>query len=92
MISLHGLIRFREVMEGVGEHLEKTGQFDVVDVSYASTRRTLDEHAESLDRVIQNLQVAEVNFVAHSLGNLVVRRWLAMQPRRKPLHRVSAGS
>jgi pimeloyl-ACP methyl ester carboxylesterase len=79
VISLHGLIRFREVMEDVGEHLEKAGGFDVVEVSYASTRRSLEEHAESLDRVIQNLQVEEVNFVAHSLGNLVVRRWLAMQ-------------
>lgn len=83
VIALHGLIRFREVMEDVGQHLEKTGQFDVVEVSYASTRRTLEEHAESLDRVIQNLNVEEVNFVAHSLGNLVVRRWLAMQAEKE---------
>lgn len=83
VISLHGLVRFREVMEDVGQHLEKAGGFDVVEVSYASTRRSLEEHAESLDRVIRNLEVDEVNFVAHSLGNLVVRRWLALREEKQ---------
>jgi pimeloyl-ACP methyl ester carboxylesterase len=83
VIALHGLVRFREVMEDVAQHLEKEKGFDVVEVSYASTRRSLEEHAESLDRVIRNLDVDEVNFVAHSLGNLVVRRWLAMREEKQ---------
>ncbi|HEX5103176.1 MAG TPA: hypothetical protein VFV87_05165, partial [Pirellulaceae bacterium] len=53
---------------------------------YASTRRSLDDHARSLARVIDNLNDAErIDFVCHSLGNLVVRRYLgeANQPEPK---------
>jgi len=77
VLTLHGIIRSRSVMEGLGEYLEDHGEFTVLNVSYASTRRTLEEHAESLARVLQNLEeVEEINFVCHSLGNLVLRRYL----------------
>jgi hypothetical protein len=50
----------------------------VMNVSYASTRDGIDGHAESLGRVVDNLdpEVTEIHFVAHSLGNLVLRRYL----------------
>ena len=49
-----------------------------MNVSYASTRDGIDGHAESLGRVVDNLdpEVTEIHFVAHSLGNLVLRRYL----------------
>jgi pimeloyl-ACP methyl ester carboxylesterase len=58
-----------------------------MNVSYASSRESLSEHAASLAKVIERLEgVQQVNFVAHSLGNLVIRHYLA--DRRQ----LSAGS
>ena len=79
VIVLHGLFRSRSSMSGLCEHLSKPGDFTVLNISYASTRSGLDTHAAGLARVVENLdaEVTEVNFVAHSLGNLVIRRYLA---------------
>jgi len=84
VVTLHGLIRSRDHMAPLGEYLAKEGGYTIVNVSYASTRRSLDDHALSLSRVIAGLEgVEEINFVCHSLGNLVVRRYLgeATQPQ-----------
>jgi hypothetical protein len=85
LITLHGLIRSRDQMEGIGKHLEKEGEFTLINVGYASTRRSLDDHAQSLARVIDNLDGAtEIDFVCHSLGNLVVRRYLGEASQAEP--------
>lgn len=77
VITLHGLIRSREAMEGIGAYLQQDGDYEWVNVSYASTRRSIDQHAESLAKIINALDgVEEINFVCHSLGNIVVRRYL----------------
>jgi pimeloyl-ACP methyl ester carboxylesterase len=77
VVTLHGLIRSRDHMLGLSQFLAESGQYHVVNVSYASTRRSLDEHAQSLARVIAGLEgIEEIHFVCHSLGNLVVRRYL----------------
>lgn len=86
VLTLHGLIRSRDSMQGIGEFLEQEGDMTWINVSYASTRRSIDDHAASLAKVIDNLEgIDEINFVCHSLGNLVVRRYLgeAAQPRPK---------
>ena len=88
VVTLHGLIRSRDMMDGIGKYLEQEGDYLWLNVSYASTRRTLDDHAASLARVIANLHgVSEIDFVCHSLGNLVVRRYVgeaaAQQPKWK---------
>jgi pimeloyl-ACP methyl ester carboxylesterase len=89
VLTMHGVIRSRSVMEGLGEYLEDHGEFTVLNVSYASTRRTLDEHAESFARVLENLDgVEEIHFVGHSLGNLVLRRYLGEATAEKPRWRV----
>jgi pimeloyl-ACP methyl ester carboxylesterase len=93
VLTLHGLVRSREHMEGIGRFLEQEGHFTWVNVSYASTRRTLDEHAQSLARVVAGLEgIDEIDFVCHSLGNLVVRRYLGEanepQPRWQPDPRI----
>jgi hypothetical protein len=93
VVTLHGLGRSRDHMEGISRYLEEQGDFTCVDVTYASTRRTLDEHAQSLARVLEHLSGAEeIHFVCHSLGNLVVRRYLGEadsdEPRWKPDPRI----
>jgi hypothetical protein len=84
MITLHGLGRSREAMDLIGEHLAEHSEATWINVSYASSRRSLDDHAQSLARVLDNLSgVSEIDLVCHSLGNLVVRRYLgeASSPR-----------
>jgi hypothetical protein len=93
LIALHGLFRSRDQMEGIGQYLAEQGDFTLINVGYASTRRSLDDHAQSLARVIDNLKGAkEIDFVCHSLGNLVVRRYLGEasqpQPKWKPDPRI----
>lgn len=89
VVTLHGLIRSRDMMEGIGKYLEQEGDYLWLNVSYASTRRTLDDHAASLARVIDNLDgVSEIDFVCHSLGNLVVRRYLGEATAEQPKWKV----
>jgi pimeloyl-ACP methyl ester carboxylesterase len=87
VLVLHGLVRSRTAMSGIVEYLrERSEDTTIMNVSYASSRESLAEHAASLQRVIAHLDgVDDVSFVAHSLGNLVVRHYLADRrqlPRR----------
>ena len=88
VILLHGLGRTRSATHGMAQYLAKTGNLSTLEFGYASTRAEVADHAKSLARVIQNLpDVDEVDFVAHSLGNLVIRRYLEdvkEQSRSKP--------
>jgi hypothetical protein len=59
------------------DYLSQHSDYDVLSISYASTRVPLGEDAQSLARVVSHLDnVAEINFVAHSMGNLVIRHFL----------------
>jgi triacylglycerol esterase/lipase EstA (alpha/beta hydrolase family) len=76
VIVLHGLLRSRESMEDLCAYLRQHGDFSVLNVSYASSRGKLAEHAAALAKVIDGLEgVDEINFVGHSLGNLVIRHY-----------------
>jgi len=78
VIALHGLGNSRAAMSRLANYLRKDGDFEVLLVSYASTRADIETHAESLAKVVESLgEVREINFVAHSLGNLVLRHYLA---------------
>jgi hypothetical protein len=80
VITLHGLGVNRLAMVAIGHYLKKHGDYTVVNVGYPSTRRGIEEHARSLAHVVENLgDVDEISFVAHSLGNIVLRRYLADQ-------------
>ncbi len=83
VIIAHGLIRSAGSMKRLGDYLERHGDFTAVYFQYASTRRPVSEHAKALQRVIDSLgpEVTEINFVAHSLGNIVIRRLLGDQIR-----------
>lgn len=78
VVTVHGLGRSRKSMDGIGKYLADQGGFTWINVSYASTRDTIDAHGRALGQIVSELTEAEeVNFVAHSLGNLVTRRYLA---------------
>lgn len=80
VVVLHGLMRSRNSMARLCQYLEEKGHFTVVNVSYPSTRRPIAEHAKSLARIVENLDDAEeINFVGHSMGNIVVRHYLGDQ-------------
>lgn len=77
VVVLHGLFRTRGSMKSLCNYLSKNGNFETFDVSYPTTRGSVADHAESLESVMQSLSdLEEVHFVAHSLGNIVIRYWL----------------
>lgn len=91
VLLLHGLVRSRESMDGLCEYLRGVGDFSVLNVSYASSRGTVADHAKALSAVIQHLDGAtEVNFVAHSLGNIVIRHYFNDLAREAAANRPTA--
>ena len=80
VIVLHGLFRSRSSMDGLCKYLQQRGGYAVFNVGYPSTRREVGGHTRALARIIENLDgVEEINFVAHSMGNIVIRHYLADQ-------------
>lgn len=80
VLVLHGLFRSSSAMNGICKYLREQGGYTVFNVQYPTTRGCVADHARSLDRIMDNLQgFDEINFVAHSLGNVVVRHYLADQ-------------
>ncbi|NLS93569.1 MAG: lipase [Planctomycetaceae bacterium] len=85
VVTVHGLGRSRQSMAGLGKYLAKEGGYTWINVSYASTRDTIDAHGRALAEIVGQLTEAdEVSFVGHSLGNLVIRRWLAYRAEADP--------
>jgi pimeloyl-ACP methyl ester carboxylesterase len=77
VIVLHGLGGWRKTMDSLADFIEDKGGYTVFSVGYASTRSDIATHAQSLAGIIEHLDgIDEIHFVAHSLGNLVVRRYL----------------
>jgi hypothetical protein len=77
IVVLHGLFRTRSSMANLGGALSKSGDYKTFCVGYPTTRGSVESHARSLDNVVRSLEgISEINFIAHSLGNLVVRHWL----------------
>ncbi len=84
VIVLHGLGRDRAMMEPLCSYLRANSHFQVYSFGYPSTQAGVAHHARCLAHVIDRLEgVSELNFVAHSLGNIVVRHYFA---DRKAVH------
>jgi len=75
---LHGLCRSWKCMQPMAEHLETQG-YQTILFRYASSRKGVADHAQHLKQVIDKLpsEVTEINFVGHSLGNIVIRHYVA---------------
>ncbi len=77
VVLLHGLFRSAAAMSKMARHLREQGGYTVFNVNYPTTRGSVAEHAATLDRVLQSLAgIDAVSFVAHSLGNVVIRYYL----------------
>jgi len=89
VIVLHGLGEGRDSMKPLVAHLRTTMNATVLTFGYASTKAAIADHGRALAAVVTGLPTAEsISFVGHSLGNLVVRSWMA-QAREAELARVN---
>jgi len=78
VIVMHGLGASRKWMNSLSDYLEEEGGFSVVNVGYPSTMGKIGEHASTLTSVIKHLDGVEtISFVAHSMGNIVIRHCLS---------------
>ncbi|MBA64053.1 MAG: hypothetical protein CMJ76_16985 [Planctomycetaceae bacterium] len=77
IILLHGVIRTRNSLDTLGRYLKNRNAADVISWGYASTRQTISQHAEKFGELLSYFPVdAEIYLVGHSMGNVVVRRYL----------------
>jgi hypothetical protein len=84
VIVLHGLGEGRRSMRPLVDHLRGRLDATVIAFGYASTAEDIEGHGRSLAAVVASLPQAEhISFVGHSLGNLVVRRWMGLAPREE---------
>jgi pimeloyl-ACP methyl ester carboxylesterase len=80
VVVLHGLGRTRSAMSPMAGYLKKNGGYTTFNVGYPSTRRSIAEHAKALAKIIENLHgIERIDLVGHSMGNIVIRRYLANQ-------------
>ena len=64
----------------LARYLKEQGDYEVFNVTYPSTQGDIAAHAKRLAHIIDNLDGIEgINFVAHSLGNIVIRHYLGDQ-------------
>jgi pimeloyl-ACP methyl ester carboxylesterase len=89
VIVMHGLGAPPMYMDGLVSYLREHGNVAAINIGYPSTLEDIDSYAASLDSVIRNLEgVEEISFVAHSMGNIVIRRYLynleRLQPEMRP--------
>ena len=89
VIVVHGLGASRQWMNELSDYLSEEGNFSVVNVGYPSTMGEIGEYARSMRSVIQHLDGVEtVSFVAHSMGNIVIRHCLndlaSLPPSQQP--------
>ena len=75
VLLVHGLWMGGWIMQGLRLQLASRG-YAAHTFSYASTARSLDEHARRLAARIDELKEPTIHLVGHSLGGLVILRYL----------------
>ena len=91
IVLLHGLGEGRDSMRPLAEHLRAALDATVISFGYASIAADIETHGRALAEVVGSLPTrGPVSFVGHSLGGIVVRRWLALagDEQRDRVHRV----
>jgi len=86
VILLHGLNRTRNSMRRIESEILAKTTLTPIRLSYASTRGRFIDHADGLAALLKHLVdgeeetahdgVGKINFVCHSMGNIVTRRIL----------------
>jgi pimeloyl-ACP methyl ester carboxylesterase len=88
VIVMHGLGAGRQFMSGITDYLKENGNLAAINIGYPSTMEDIDSYAASLDSLVRQLDgVEQVSFVAHSMGNIVIRRYLFNLERLTPAMR-----
>ena len=76
VIVMHGLFRTRGSMAKMSDFLRAAGYIPLT-FGYSTMREDIAAHAEHLNSVVEHLEeIDEINFVGHSLGNIVLRHYL----------------
>jgi pimeloyl-ACP methyl ester carboxylesterase len=84
VIVIHGLGRTRSAMKKLARYMQNEGGYTIFSISYPSTREDIATHARRLAGIVENLEgIEEINFVGHSLGNIVLRHYLGDQTDEK---------
>ena len=91
VVLIHGLWMRGPDMLLLRYRLRRCG-FVTYQFSYPTTRCTVDEAAQSLQRFITKLPETSIHFVAHSLGGLVVQRLFTRYPAQRPGRVVTLGT
>lgn len=87
VVMIHGLLQSSKCMGDMGLTLRDAG-YSTIEFDYPSTQITIPETARYLNRFVTSLEgYEEINFVAHSMGGLIVRAYSAEygDPRIKRL-------
>lgn len=80
VIILHGFGANSIMTKDLGDWLRERKTHDhVFCMAYPSTMQGILDHAQMLDSVVRNLPptVSRIDFIGHSLGSLVIRRYLS---------------
>ena len=78
VILVHGLMRSSRSMRTLERAIVRSEETTVIRFDYASSRAPMAEHATALNELLADLPAtATFRFVGHSMGNIVIRRWLA---------------
>lgn len=74
VILMHGLGRSSSSMKGLAKYLDESGFGTTICLEYASSRDSISQHAAALREVVDGLpKDVRMDFVGHSMGNIVVR-------------------
>jgi triacylglycerol lipase len=83
IVLLHGLKRTRRSMDKVGRVLAAYG-YKIINVDYPSTQQTVEVSAmHCIGNAVRECEAAEVgriHFLTHSLGGILVRYYLSIEP------------
>lgn len=75
VVLLHGLLRSSHSMDPLARMIEATTTATPISFAYASGKASIADHASALRHWIESLPgSSKISFVAHSLGNIVIRR------------------
>ena len=79
VILLHGFLGNYKLLDKIGARLRQSGRYDqVIQAAYPSTQGSLEAHGAWLERLISSLDgITTIDFVAHSMGGLVVRSYMS---------------
>lgn len=82
IVTLHGLLHSRHVMERISRSLQRRLQADGINFEYATRWAKMEDHARALDSVLSHLPAGRtVDFVGHSMGGIVIRRWFGLRQK-----------